>query len=156
MNTAITPVRFARLSLFVAGVLLTGFLIGTVTNPKFAYASFVKPFFAPPAWLFGPVWSVLYIMIGIAGWRLYERAPASAEMKLWWAQLALNFLWAPVFFTAGGRAPALAIILALLALILVLVVRLYSSDRTASILLIPYALWVSFATLLNAEIVRLN
>lgn len=145
-----------RLLGFIGGIVMIGFAIGMISNPKDAYASFIKPSFAPPAWVFGPVWTLLYIMIGIAGWRIYERAPASAEIRLWWAQMILNFIWTPIFFLASSRAFALAVILVLLALIVSLISRLWSRDRTAGLLLVPYAAWVGFATLLNAAIVRLN
>jgi tryptophan-rich sensory protein len=145
-----------RLALFITAILLAGFLIGYTSNPQASYAGFAKPSFAPPAWVFGPVWTLLYVMIGIAGWRLYETDPRSTEMRLWWAQMALNFAWTPVFFTAGARALALAIILTLLALIVALVLRLWPRDRTAALLLVPYAGWVGFATALNAAIVALN
>lgn len=151
-----SPAALLRLAAFIGGLLLVGFLTGYASNPKATYGSFVQPSFAPPAWLFGPVWTVLYIMIAVVGWRLYEAAADSVEMRLWWAQLALNFLWTPVFFMLGSRALALAVILALLALIIVLIRRLWPQDRTGALLLVPYALWVAFATVLNAAIVRLN
>lgn len=145
-----------RLFLFVGGILLAGFLIGYTSNPKASYAGFVRPSFAPPAWVFGPVWTLLYIMIGIVGWRLYEAAGSRAGMRLWWGQMLLNFAWTPVFFTAGARTLALVIILALLGTIVALVGWLWSRDRTAALLLVPYAAWVSFASVLNAGIVALN
>jgi len=156
MTGRVTTGGWLKLLAFVALILLVGFLIGHASDPKAAYAAFRKPWFAPPAWVFGPVWSVLYIMIAIAGWRLHERDPASPEMRLWWSQLALNFLWSPVFFMAEGRGAALVIILALLILLLTLVGRLWRDDRTTMLLLVPYAGWVAFATLLNAAIVSLN
>jgi tryptophan-rich sensory protein len=145
-----------RLAAFIVGIVLVGFAIGMVSNPKDAYAGFIKPSFAPPAWVFGPVWTALYVMIGIAGWRIHERAPASTEMRLWWAQMVLNFIWTPIFFLASSRALALTVILALLAVIGWLIARLWRRDRSAALLLVPYAAWVGFATLLNAAIVRLN
>lgn len=74
--------------------------------------------FTPPAWLFGPVWTVLYVLIAVAGWRVWQRDRTGWPMKLWLAQLALNFLWTPVFFGAHQIAVALFVILFMLAAIL--------------------------------------
>lgn len=147
---------YLKLAAFILGIVLIGFAIGMVSNPRDTYASFIKPSFAPPAWVFGPVWTLLYVMIAIAGWRIHERSPASAEMRLWWTQMVLNFIWTPVFFMASSRGFALAVILALLGTILWLIVRLWGLDRASALLLAPYAAWVGFASLLNAEILRLN
>lgn len=147
---------YATLAAFILGLVAIGFAIGMLSNPKATYASFTKPAFAPPAWVFGPVWTLLYIMIGVAGWRIHQRAPTSVEMKQWWAQMLFNFSWTPAFFMLSSRGLALAIIVILLATILSLIARLWSRDRTAALLLLPYAAWVGFATVLNAEILRLN
>ncbi|MCA0425582.1 MAG: tryptophan-rich sensory protein [Proteobacteria bacterium] len=147
---------YLKLVAFIGAIVLIGFATGILSNPKASYASFVKPSFSPPAWLFGPVWTILYIMIGIVGWRLSERDPASTEMKLWWVQMVLNFIWTPVFFMAAQRGVALGIIVALLVVIAALARRLWHGDRTAALLFLPYVAWVGFASLLNAEIVRLN
>ena len=77
-------------------------------------------------------------------------------MTLWWAQMALNFLWSPIFFTAHRPGVALAVILMLLVTILTFIARQWSSDRISAALFIPYAAWVGFASVLNFEIVRLN
>lgn len=153
--TSRTP-DYLKLAVFIGSIMLIGFAIGMSSNPKATYANLIKPPFAPPAWVFGPVWSALYIMIATAGWRLHERDPGGLDMGVWWAQMALNFLWTPVFFMVALKGIALAVILVLLALVTVLIARLWRRDRTAALLLVPYAVWVAFAALLNAEIVRLN
>ncbi|MEP7174110.1 MAG: TspO/MBR family protein, partial [Aestuariivirga sp.] len=91
-----------RLSLFYFLTLVVGcgLMIGFITAPGVWYAQLVKPTFNPPSWLFAPVWTALYILIAIAGWRTWQRNRAGWPMKLWWAQLLLNFLWSPVFFSA--------------------------------------------------------
>lgn len=71
--------------------------IGYVTAPGEWYAGLVKPSFNPPGWIFGPVWTVLYVLIAVAGWRTFERDRRGWPMRLWWEQLALNLLWSPVF-----------------------------------------------------------
>lgn len=155
MRAAAGP-SYARLASFILGIVLIGVLIGFLSDPKTAYAGLAKPSFAPPPWVFGPVWTLLYVMIGVAGWRLHEAAPDSSAMRLWWVQMALNFIWTPIFFTAGLRGVALAVILVLLAAILRLIALCWRKDHTSALLLVPYAAWVGFATLLNAAVYRLN
>ncbi len=142
--------------LFVILMLGGGLLIGTVSMPDGWFAALVKPSFQPPNWLFGPVWSILYVLIGLAGARLFLTAPSSTAMRLWWAQLVLNFLWSPAFFALHQPLVALVIIALLLAVIGALIYRAYAVNRTAALLLLPYLLWVGFATVLNGAIVALN
>ena len=92
-------------AIFLLAVLGIGLLIGTVTRPDGWYAALAKPPFNPPNWVFGPVWTVLYVMIAIAGARTWESGTGGSD--LWLAQMALNFAWTPVFFrlhSAGGGA----------------------------------------------------
>jgi translocator protein len=133
-----------------------GLSIGLFTLPGEWYAGLVKPSFNPPNWIFGPVWTALYVMIAIAGWRIYLKIPSGKVMKLWWLALALNFIWSPTFFGAQQLGIALVIIFALLAAILAFIVTSRSADRSASLLFIPYAAWVGFATLLNGALFILN
>jgi tryptophan-rich sensory protein len=146
----------ARLALFIVLVLGGGFAIGLMNPPGSWYAALSKPLFNPPNWVFGPVWSIVYLLVAIVGWRTWEAGANRRSMTLWCAQMALNFLWSPVFFTAQRPLVALAIILILLCLIVVFIARQWSIDRTSTALFIPYAAWVVFASILNFEIVRLN
>jgi translocator protein len=148
--------RNLRLMLFVVLVLGTGFAAGLLNPPGSWYAALAKPWFNPPNWVFAPVWSIVYLLVAIAGWRTWERDRNSMAMTLWWAQMALNFLWSPIFFTAHRPAVALAVILMLLVAILAFIARQWSADRFSAVLFIPYAAWVGFASVLNFEIVRLN
>jgi len=123
------------------------------------YQALQKPVFNPPDWLFAPVWTLLYLMIALSGWRFWRsRADAGrrAGMAAYAAQLALNLAWSFVFF--GGRliGPALAVILLLLAAIAVNAALFARTDRLAAWLLAPYAAWVAFAALLNFALWRLN
>ena len=106
------------LLLFLALVVGGGLLIGSLTVPGGWYAQLTKPSFNPPGWLFAPVWTVLYLLIAVAGWQVYQRDPSGMPMRLWWIQLGLNFLWTPIFFSAHQIGLALLVILALLAVIL--------------------------------------
>lgn len=144
------------LFLFVALSVGGGLLIGAFNMPGEWYAALEKPPFNPPGWLFGPVWTTLYILIGIAGWRVWENARSSVSMMLWWAQMALNFAWSPLFFSLHQIAAALAVILVLLAVIVAFITLTWKRDRTAAMLFLPYAAWVGFASLLNGSILALN
>jgi benzodiazapine receptor len=148
--------RYLTLALFIALVLGGGTLIGFMTLPGAWYAGLAKPSFNPPNWIFGPMWTLLYILIAVAGWRTWQRAPGSAAMTVWFIQLALNFIWSPVFFGAHRIGAALIVIAMLLAAILAFIVIGWPRDRTAALLFTPYAAWVAFATLLNAAIWTLN
>lgn len=147
---------WATALLFILLTLGGGLLIGSVSMPDAWFASLVKPSFQPPNWLFGPVWSVLYILIGIAGARLFMKASSSPAMKLWWMQLVLNFLWSPAFFALHMPGTALAVVALLWITLVALIRAAFPVDRPAALLLVPYLLWVSFATLLNGAIVMLN
>jgi benzodiazapine receptor len=148
--------RVASLILFLVLVVGGGLVIGFLTTPDEWYAALAKPSFNPPPWLFGPVWTVLYVLIAVAGWRVFTRERAGAPMKFWWAQLALNFLWSPVFFGAHRIGLALVVILLLLAAILAFIAAAWRADRLAASLFVPYAAWVAFASVLNGAIWMMN
>ena len=148
--------RYVSLAIFVIGVVLGGTLIGTATIPGEWYAGLVKPSFNPPNWIFGPVWTALYIMIAIAGWRVWRLNPIDGPVALWFMQLALNFAWSPVFFAAQLPRVALIIIITLLVVIIGFIASAWREDRTAALLFLTYLAWVAFATVLNGAIVQLN
>jgi tryptophan-rich sensory protein len=148
--------RYLTLAAFLLLTVGGGLLVGTYNLPGEWYAGLAKPTFNPPNWIFGPVWTVLYVMIAIAGWRTWERRAEGAALQVWFGQLAANFAWSPVFFTMQSLGGALAVILVMLALILAFVALTWNRDRTAALLFLPYTAWVGFATLLNAAILFLN
>ncbi len=133
--------------------------LGAIAPPGDWYAGLAKPPFNPPAWVFGPAWTTLYLMIAVATWRLW-RAPASAArtraLRLNAVQLALNALWTPIFFGLQWPGLALAEIAMMWIAILATILAAWRVDRVASALLWPYLAWVSFATTLNASIWWLN
>ncbi|WP_180900448.1 TspO/MBR family protein [Martelella soudanensis] len=144
-------------ALFIVGVAAAGLLAGFLNMPGEWYASLAKPPFNPPDWLFGPVWTVLYVFIGWAGARSFlSRRAHPATFGLWVVQLVLNLAWMPVFFGLHMMVPALIIILVLLLAILAFIARTRQHDRLSAGLFVPYALWVAFATLLNAALIYLN
>lgn len=124
------------------------------------YAALNKPTFAPPAWLFGPVWTLLYFMMGSAFYLIWKQGWNKKEVRragvFFLGQLGLNFIWSPVFF--GLRAPILGLIIiaAMWIMIVMTMKKFYPLSKNAFYLLVPYLMWVSFATILNAAIVVLN
>lgn len=152
IDSPVSPSLIGFLVLTLGG----GLVLGYLTAPGPWYQQLAKPPFNPPDWLFAPVWTVLYVLIAIAGWRVYRREPDGAAMKLWWLQLALNFGWTPVFFGLNRLGFALLVILLLVAAIVSFIISTWRPDRTAAWLFVPYLAWVAFATLLNAALWLLN
>ncbi len=151
-----SPNRWLVLAVFLVAVIGVGGLVGTQSIPGAWYESLEKPFFNPPNWVFGPVWSTLYVMIAVAGWRIWMVDPKSTTMKLWFGQIVLNWAWSPVWFIGQQLWGAFAIIVPMLALIIAFIVSARRQDRLAAWLFVPYAAWVSFASLLNLSIAILN
>ncbi len=141
---------------FVVLVLGAGMAIGAATGPDAWFASLAKPSFNPPNWLFAPVWTVIYVMIGVAGWLVWRRDRSGPAMKLWWAQLALNFMWSPVFFALHLIGPALIVITLMLATIWAFIAVTARRQPAAALLFLPNGLWVLFATVLNGAFWLLN
>jgi len=138
-------------------------LIGSLfTTPQIAtwYADLNKPDFTPPGWVFGPVWAALYTLMGIASLRIWEKRhvdeSARKALALYGVHLFFNALWSILFFGLENPGLALIELVALWGMVLWLIVFFFRIDRYASYLLIPYAVWVSFAVVLNYQIWRLN
>jgi tryptophan-rich sensory protein len=144
------------LLVFCVMVVGGGLAIGYLTAPGEWYGRLQKPAFNPPNWVFGPVWTALYALIAVAGWRVWRQNPGSWAMRLWGAQLLLNFLWTPTFFAAHQIGLALFIVLLLIAAIVAFIVVSWRTDRVAAILFVPYVAWVTFAAFLNGSILALN
>lgn len=153
--------RIAALGGFI-GINLVVSLCGgllTATSIEDWYPTLTKPDFNPPGWVFGPMWSTLYLMMAIAAWRVWRRAgwrTGDLSFALYFLQLALNLGWSALFF--GLRRPDLALLdcLGLLVLIAVTALTFRRHDYLAALLLAPYAAWVGFACVLNGAIVALN
>ncbi|RFZ88611.1 tryptophan-rich sensory protein [Shinella sp. WSJ-2] len=141
---------------FLILVLGGGLLIGANNVPGDWYQSLAKPSFNPPNWLFAPVWSVLYVVIAVVGARIWLSLRRSMAMRLWYAQLVLNFAWSPIFFGLQDPTSALIVILGLLVTVGGFIIASWRQDRTAALLFLPYLAWVAFATALNGAIVALN
>lgn len=122
------------------------------------YAGLAKPSWNPPGWVFGPVWTVLYAMMAVAGWLVWRKGqPASWHALRWFAiQLVLNVGWSAIFFGLQMPGLAFAEILVLWLAIAATLMTSWRVSRAAGLLLVPYLLWVSFAAVLNFAIWRLN
>ena len=143
-----------------AGVVATVAVLGsaiTDTGMGSWYADLARPEWQPPSWVFGPVWTLLYLLIAVAGWMWWRERPAGETVTRWWAvQLTLNLAWTGVFFGLQRTGWALATIVALDAAIVICILVGWEIRRAASLVLLPYLAWTAFATALNLAIVRLN
>lgn len=149
---------------YIISIILTnlvGALSGIATANKIEtwYAALEKPTWQPPNWLFGPIWTLLYTLMGVALARLWL-APAgrmrTIALVLFVVQLGLNALWSPVFFSLEQLGWALIVIILLVVAIIALMMVAYRVDPIVMYLLIPYLAWVLFATALNGSIWQLN
>lgn len=153
------PKNLAKLFLSISLCLGAG-IIGsffTISSPPAGgltwYATLNKPSFSPPNWIFGPVWTILYILMGISLYLVWTKKKVPT---IFWIQLILNTVWSIIFF--GMRNPTLALvdIAALWISIFLTIKSFYKINKLAGNLLIPYLIWVSFASILNLSIVLLN
>jgi tryptophan-rich sensory protein len=140
---------------FIAGAIGSA---ATFPNVRDWFPLLLKPSWNPPSWLFAPVWTALYVLMGVAIWRVWRTgAPAAPRLvRLYFVQLFCNALWSVLFFGLKQPAWALLDIIILWGLLVWLQIRFSRIDRGAAALWLPYLLWVTFATALNAAIVRLN
>lgn len=143
------------LLIFVVLVFLVAALSG-LSPPGEWYETLDKPVWTPPNWLFGPAWTVLYLLIAVAGWLIFTHATSNTTRVLWGVQLALNALWSFLFFGQQLMGAALVNVVLMSAVALVLIVALlrdvYPWSRMAAVLTMPYWTWVTFAACLNASI----
>lgn len=160
MHEAKTSVARPALSLFLwVAISFSAASSAIFVKPDDWYLQLSKPSWNPPSWLFGPVWSLLYLMMGIAAWMIWSqggRRENRLPLSLFFLQLLLNAIWSPLFF--GLHRPGLALVdIALLWLVLSSTVFVFFARRkNAGRLLVPYLAWVSFAAFLNFTIWRLN
>lgn len=155
------PLRQQILGLIVClGVAFATAAIGAVASVRAAefYQTLVQPSWAPPAALFGPVWSFLYLCMGVASWLVWRTRDArrGPALAIYLAQLALNALWSWLFFAWQEGRWAFVEILVLWVFIVATIVVFWRIHRCAAALLLPYLLWVSFATGLAYTMWRLN
>jgi tryptophan-rich sensory protein len=153
----IIPLLFSVGICFLAAALGSAFTIGAIDT---WYVTLNKPFFSPPNWVFGPVWTLLYLMMGISLYLVWitkiDKKTKRQAITFFFIQLGLNALWSILFF--GLKSPSAAFVgIVLLWLAIFLTIKNFLKiSRVAGWLLIPYLVWVSFATILNLSILLLN
>lgn len=151
-----------KAAIFIIGCEAAG-MIGTIfTMPAIPtwYSTITKPALNPPSWIFGPVWTTLYALMGIAAFLIWKKGIEKKEVKsalyVFGLQLILNMAWTPVFFGLRNPGAAYIIIVAMWFSIIWTMIKFYKLNRVATYLLIPYIIWVSFAAYLNLSIWMLN
>ena len=154
-------VDLAALVLFLALCLGIGALGGMVRVASIDawYAGLAKPWFHPPDEVFAPVWTVLYVLMAVAAWRVWraaDRDTTRGPLTLFALQLALNLGWTVVFFGLQKIGAAVATIVVLDVGVVVTTLAFRTVDRLAALLMVPYLAWVAFATVLNIALWRLN
>jgi len=141
---------------------LAGFMGSLLTTPSIPtwYASLNKPSFNPPNWVFAPVWTTLFVLMGISAYLVWnqglQNAPVKRALIMFLVQLALNVFWSFLFFKLQSPTYAFVEITVLWIAIALTIVAFFRISRPAALLLIPYIVWVSFAAVLNSSIARLN
>jgi translocator protein len=151
-NYVLSLIVFLLICFAVAGL---GSLATTPNIPTW-YANLNKPSWNPPSWVFGPVWTLLYAMMAVAGWLVWKRVGWGTAMICFAVQLGLNLAWSFIFFAAHQPGLAFIEIILLWLAIAATIVSFSAVSKTAAGLLVPYLLWVSFAAALNFTIWRLN
>lgn len=152
---------WGSLAIFVLFCFLVEIIGGIWTRESVMtwYPQLSKPFWTPPSWVFGPVWTTLYVMIAVSGWLIYRSEPSAMRSKalvFYGIQLALNFIWSFLFFSLQNPALALIDIAFLVVAILLTIVNAWPVNRVAGWLLFPYLVWVLYAASLNMGIWILN
>ena len=151
-------------SLLTNALVLAGFVIitfcaplaGILSPPGKWYASLAKPEWNPPSWIFGPVWTTLYLMMAVAAWIVWKRDGWRKPLWLYFVQLVLNAAWTPLFFGMHEIGWAFAEIVLLWFAILITLRAFHGVSKPAAWLLLPYLAWVSFAAFLNFTLWRMN
>jgi len=154
--------KLLKIILAILACLTVGFFgnFFTLSSIPTWYTILVKPSFNPPNWIFGPVWTTLYILMGVSVALVWQKGLKTRRVRdaiyLFGVQLALNAIWSPIFFGYKNIFLALIVIILMLFFIIKTIVAFTKINKTASLLLYPYAIWVSFATILNFSILILN
>lgn len=164
MNLSAPALSPSRQWLCLAGWLALAFATAAIgvaasVSAKPFYAELVRPAWAPPGWLFGPVWTALYALMGVSAWLVWRErgfAGARAALALFIVQLAVNALWSWLFFAWRLGGPAFAEVLLLWGLIVATAIAFRRIKPLAAVLLLPYLAWVTFALALTYAVWRLN
>lgn len=154
------PKSALALAISVLAVLAAATLGGWASSSAAQqYGLLEQPGWAPPSWVFGPVWTVLYLLMAVAAWLVWRTGPSPTSRRALWlyaTQLVLNAAWTPLFFGLGWRGIAFFELSALLVVLIATVVMFWRLTRLAGAMLVPYLLWTAFALALNFAVWQLN
>ncbi len=153
--------NFNKIIKFLVSIIicqLAGVIGAVFTTPEINgwYKSLNKPSFNPPSWVFGPAWTMLFILMGISLYIVWSKKISFRNILIFAIQLAINILWSVVFFGMHSPSAAFFVLLLLWVAILFTIINFYKVSKIAAWLLVPYILWVSFAGILNLAIFLLN
>ena len=161
--------HWGRRIIKAVAVVLSPLLVGAIslvctTSAQEKFSAFNQPLLAPPAWLFPVVWTILYLMMGVASLLIYrvkvknrnERKLRAAELMLFYTQLAFNFAWTLLFFNADMKYFAFGWLIAMWLMILAFIMMAFRNCKVAAWLMVPYIIWCTFAAYLNVSIAILN
>ena len=148
--------KFVTLLIFIVVVEGVGFFLGTNFPADSWYETLNKPFFMPPPETFGLVWPILYLLVALAGWRVFASEGKLPGWGLWVGQLILNWAWSPIFFGAHQIFWGIWIIAGTLSLSLAFMSVTWDKDRFSALCFVPYCAWLTFALLINASVWVLN
>lgn len=152
-------INFKRLAISILIPLAVGGIAGLITSGSVGrYADVARPPLSPPGWLFPVVWTILYVLMGVAFYFVWESGSPSKNtaMQLYFVQLAMNFVWPILFFSFSAYGFAFIWLLVLWILILFTTVSFFAADKRAGYLMLPYLIWVTFAGYLNLGVYILN
>ena len=138
------------------GLVAAAAVLGGLSTPDAWFAALQKPSFNPPGWVFGPAWTLLYVLMAVAAWRVFRAVGFGFAIGLWGVQLLVNAIWSPLFFGLHRIDLALLDIVILDVLVVATIFAFFRHDRVAGWLMMPYLAWITFATILNASIWQLN
>ena len=143
--------NYISLALWIIGLLTVSYIMGMVTKNNIGnwYNSLNRSSLTPPNYIFGIVWTILYIMIAISGWIIWNKEASKDLKTLYISQLILNWAWTPLFFGMHLTGAALICLMIIFILVAMLIVKSYKSVKPTSLLLMPYFIWISFAGYLN-------
>ena len=151
---------WALLGGLLALCLAVGYVGSLVTAEQVRewYPTLTKPTWTPPNWLFGPMWTTLYVLMAIAGWLVMrdDGVTQGRATGLWWMQIVLNAAWSPIFFGMHQIAVAAVVIIALWITLALFIRASWRTHRAAAWLFVPYIAWITLASALNVAIWRLN
>lgn len=159
-STRSRPKSSLALAISVLAVVAASAVGGLATSSASQeYGRLEQPGWAPPSWVFGPVWTVLYLLMAVAAWLVWRTGPSSGSRRallLYAVQLVLNAAWTPLFFGLGWRGIAFFELSALLLVLIATLVMFWRIDRLAGAMLVPYLVWTAFALSLNFAVWQLN